>query len=285
MDLEYSDGSKGPIQLDVAAILSSRLGRRSRWVPRMLIRRLERLICQNEMNEMLRVSYPRRNSEFCRAVMDHLNIKIEIKDIENMPDRNSTRVIFVSNHPLGGLDGMALIDFIANYYGCEPLFIINDLLMAIEPLRDVFVPVNKHGSQSRSTLAAIDEAMKGSRPVIIFPAGLCSRKRDGQIKDLEWQKMFVQKARQWNRDIVPLRFNARNSDNFYKWANRREGLGIKFNAEMILLPGEVFKSRGKTFSISVGKPISVASLSNDYRKETERIRNIVDSMATDIPSK
>lgn len=268
----------GPIKIDLQSVLEARLGKRSRWIPRALVRRLERLIRQDEMNDLLEKTYPRRGSEFCRAVLDYLGITVDVQGIENMPPKDHRRVIFCSNHPLGGLDGMALIWFIASYYGTEPLFIINDLLMAVEPLRDVFVPVNKHGSQSRATIRAIDEAMGSERPVIIFPAGLCSRRRQSEIRDLEWQKTFVQKAVQWSRDIVPMRFNAQNSDAFYTWARRRERAGLRFNAEMILLPGEIFKSRGKTFTISIAPIINVSQLSKDYHSETLRIRGIVDAM-------
>lgn len=267
-----------PIKINLRNIINERLGKKSLWVPNVLVHRLEKLICQDEMNALLEDAFPRRGSQFCSAVINHLKININVEGIENMPPKTHTRVIFCSNHPLGGLDGMALIRFIAGYYSVEPLFIINDLLMAVEPLRDVFVPVNKHGSQSRETIKAIDEAMEGDRPVIIFPAGLCSRRRNKEIKDLEWQKMFVQKAAQWGRDIIPLRFHGQNSDSFYKWARRRELAGIKFNAEMILLPGEVFKSRGKTFKISVSSPIKANELSRDFREETQRIRAIVDNM-------
>lgn len=278
MDKKEEISATGPIRIDLEGVLKSRLGGKSRWIPRALVRRLERLVCQEQMNEMLRVAYPGRGSEFCRAVINHLNINIDIHGIENMPPKENRRVILASNHPLGGLDGMALIDFAANYFGCEPLFIINDLLMAVEPLRDNFVPVNKHGAQSRATIEAIDRAMLSDRPVLIFPAGLCSRRRQGKVCDLQWQKMFVEKARKFGRDIVPLRFEAQNSDTFYKWANRRERLGIKFNAEMILLPGEVFKSVGKTFNIYVGPTINVQTLSTNARIETARIRDIVDSL-------
>lgn len=266
----------GPTQLDVAAIIRQRLGARSRWVPGFALGWLERLICQDEMNALLRAAYPRRGADFCRAVMDYLDIDVDVKGLENMPD--SPRAIFASNHPLGGLDGMALIDFAARYYGRPPLFVINDLLMAIEPLRDVFIPVNKHGAQSRESARAIDEAMLSDRPVLVFPAGLCSRRRNGVVADLQWNKMFVQKARQSQRTIVPLAFKAANSDRFYTWANRRERLGIKFNAEMVLLPAEVFKSRGKTFEIIVGKPIATDTLPDDPREAVAIVRRTVDSM-------
>lgn len=269
----------GPIKIDLQKVLADKLGAKARWVPRWLVRRLENLVHQDEMNEMLREIYPRRGSEFCRAVIEKLQITVNVEGLENMPPRDHRRVVFCSNHPLGGLDGMALIDFVASYYGVQPLFIINDLLMAIEPLRDVFVPVNKHGRQSRETIVAIDQAMASDRPVIIFPAGLCSRRRNGEVVDLQWQKMFASKARQWNRDVVPMRFVGQNSDSFYTWASRREKLGIKFNAEMILLPGEVFKSRGKTFTIVIAAPIKAADLSTDSMAETLRIRKIVDSLS------
>ena len=271
--------SDGPIKIDLNAVLKSRLGSRAKWVPNFFVKWLERLVHQDEMNQMLEEIYPSRDSEFCEKVLSHLEINLKIEGIENMPPSHHKKVIFASNHPLGGLDGMALIKFVADYYQTEPLFIINDLLMAVEPLTNVFVPVNKHGSQSRETIRAIDEAMNSDRPILIFPAGMCSRRRNGEIRDLEWQKMFVQKARQWKRDIVPLRFVGHNSDNFYKWAARREKLGIKFNAEMILLPSEIFKSRGKSFKIIVGKIIPFSSLSTDCRTEILKIRKIVDSLS------
>lgn len=280
--MEATNEQKGPIKLDLQAVLSSKMGSKSRFIPRWIVKRLEKLIHQDDMNRMLEEAYPRRGSGFCEAVTNHLDIRIRVEGLENMPPKEQKKVIICSNHPLGGLDGMSLIKFVADYYGTEPLFIINDLLMAIEPLREVFVPVNKHGLQSRSTIEAIDEAMRSDRPVIIFPAGLCSRRRNGKVKDLEWQKMFVQKAIRHGRDIVPLAFKGHNSDNFYKWAARREKLGIKFNAEMILLPGEVFKSRGKTFTISVAPLVRVESLEKDVRKATNKIRQTVDSLLSEV---
>ena len=272
--------NSGPIHISLENVLRERLGKKAHWIPRPLIRSIERLICQQQMNDMLSYAYPSQGAQFCREVISRLNIDININGIENMPDKGNPRVLFCSNHPLGGLDGMILIQFIENYFNAEPLFIINDLLMAIEPLRSVFVPVNKHGAQSRASIKAIDNAFESDRPVIIFPAGLCSRRIDGIVKDLPWQKTFIQKAIQHHRDIFPLRFNAQNSPSFYRWAKLRERLGIKFNAEMILLPGEVFKSEGKTFNISVGKRIPWESLSTDFKLETQKIRNIVDSMAS-----
>lgn len=272
---EKSDKSPGqPIRIDVGAVLNSRLGNRK--VPRWLVRPIEKLIRQDRLNDMLAYAYPRRGADFCAAVIEHLGIKIDVVGKQNFPaDR---RAIFVSNHPLGGLDGMTLIDLIARQYGCEPLFIVNDLLMAVEPLTDVFLPINKHGAQSRGSIAAIDSAMASDRPVIIFPAGLCSRRQNGRIADLEWKKMFAQKAVEYHRDIVPMHFGAVNSPSFYRWANLRKRSGIKLNIEMALLPGEIFKQEGKIFTVSIAPAVSWRSLPRDFHKGALMIRQMTYTM-------
>lgn len=277
MDAKNEMKSSGPIHIDLDAVLRSRLG--SRKVPGWIVHRLEKLIRQDELNALLEYAYPRRGADFCAAVIEHLGIDINVKGTENFPADG--RAIFVSNHPLGGLDGMALINMVAGHYGKEPLFVVNDLLMAVEPLTDVFLPVNKHGAQSRGAISGIDKAMASDRPVIIFPAGLCSRKIGDAITDLEWKKMFVQKAIEFKRDIVPMYFGAVNSPSFYRWANIRKKLGIKFNIEMALLPGEIFKSAGKTFTISIGPAVSWQTLPSDARAGAMLLRHRTYSMATD----
>lgn len=274
MDIKAT--SDGPMCIDLGAVLRERLGSRARFVPRWLVRRLEALICQDGLNELLREAYPRRGAEFCRAVMDRLDIRLRLVGRENLPA--DPRLIIASNHPLGGLDGMALIDTFSGIYGPDLKFVVNDLLSAVEPLGDVFLPINKHGAQSRSAIRDIDRAFASDRPVLMFPAGLCSRRRDGKIADLEWHKMFVQKARETGRPIVPVHFVGRNSDRFYRWASRRERLGLKFNFEMVLLPSEIFRARGSEFEIRVGKPLAPDSLGSDSLAEAARLRNLVYSL-------
>lgn len=213
------------------------------------------------MNEMLDNAGERRGADFCRSVLKHLDIEVDVKGAENLPPRENRRVTIVSNHPLGGLDGMALIDWATGYWGGTVRFVVNDLLMAIEPLTDVFIPINKHGAQSRRASMALDEAMEGDDPVIIFPAGLVSRRgRGGVVRDLEWRKMFLVKSLKAGRDIVPVHFNGSNSSFFYKFAKLRKRLGLKLNIEMVRLPREVFLSRGARYTITVGKMMSCAGL-------------------------
>lgn len=253
--------SKGPIKINVSEALRSKLGGMSRFIPSFLVKKLEKTICQDDLNELLRTNYPKVGGEFCRGVLDELDINLVVEDAELLPPPTDRKLVFVSNHPLGGLDGMALIAWLKERYGVEPKFIVNDLLMAVKPLANVFIPINKHGKQSRESLREIDRALSSDVPVAIFPAGLVSRKRkSGLIMDLEWHKMFVSKALEHHRDIVPLYIDAKNSPKFYKMASRRKKLGIKFNIEMIYLPSEVFGQRGKTLTIKCGRPVEWQSL-------------------------
>ncbi|MDE6346026.1 MAG: glycerol acyltransferase [Muribaculaceae bacterium] len=271
------DEIKRPLEINVGEVLRQRLPRYYRFIPRGMVRWLERTVCQDGLNRLLRDNFPKRDADFCRGVLDDLDVTVNYHNIENLPPRELTRVLFVSNHPLGGLDGMALIDFVRSYYGVDPKFIVNDLLAAVEPLSDTFLPVNKHGAQSRQAIRALDDAFASDAPLLMFPAGLVSRRgKKGVVADLEWQKMFVTKARQSGRDIIPLHFYGENSSFFYKFAKFRRRLGLKFNIEMIYLPREVFRASGKTFDVVIGKPISHTSLDNmPPMQKAQQIRQLV----------
>jgi putative hemolysin len=177
-----------------------------------------------------------------------------VVNAENMP--LNKRVVIVSNHPLGALDGIAMIDWVSSIYGDNVKFVVNDLLMAVKPLNDVFLPVNKFGKQSRNSSANIEEVFAGDDPIIIFPAGLVSRKGRKGIRDLKWQKMFINKAIEYGRDIIPVHFSGENSSFFYNFAKTRSRLGLKFNIEMIFLPREIFRCKNTHFTITVGNPLS-----------------------------
>ena len=272
-----------PIRIDVGGVLASRLGGKARFVPRFLIRWLEKLICQDKLNQLLESNYPLRGAEFCDGVLCDLDVTIDIRN-ENLLPKNP-RCIIVSNHPLGGLVGMSMISWLSRHYNRPVRFVVNDLLMAVEPLTDCFVPVNKHGRQSRSSLGSLEEALAGDGPVVIYPAGLCSRLGDdGVVADLAWNKMFVTKAIESRRDIVPVHFDGHNSPSFYRWARIRQRLGIKFNFEMLLLPREVFRSRGKTFTITCGTPVPWQSLEGGAKAASTaaQLRRQVYALPTNI---
>ena len=144
---------------------------------------------------------------------------------------------------------------IGQHYDGKIRYLVNDLLLYLSNLRSIFVPINKHGAQGKNNARLIDEAYASENQIVTFPAGLCSRKINGQIQDTDWKKSFIQKAVEHQRDVVPVYFEGRNSNFFYRLANLRKRLGIKMNYEMIYLPDEMFRFKHKTFRIHFGKPV------------------------------
>lgn len=269
------------IQIDLDQVLSQKLGKKKRYVPKAMIEWLKRTVRQDELNEKLRLYYPKTDAEFCKAVREDFDIDIDVKNAQSLPAADDCRVIFACNHPLGGMDGILLISELTRRYGPNVKVVVNDILMAVQPLSGVFLPINKHGRQSRESISDINAAMDGDAPILVFPAGLVSRRgSDGQIRDLQWHKMFVAKARQYHRDVVPLHFDGRNSDRFYRWAQWRKRLGIKFNLEMVLLPSEALDCKGKRFTLSVGQRIPWNSLDGENALQSaEAVKKIVYSLA------
>lgn len=270
------------MKIDIDAVIRERLPRYYRYIPRPLIAWLEHEVCQNDLNSILGHAEGLEGAAFCRDVLAYLHVDYDVHGADLLPECDNRRVTYVSNHPLGGLDGMALIDMVTRHHGgVEPGFVVNDLLMAVEPLRKVFVPVNKHGRQSRGASSMVEEAFASDRPMIVFPAGLVSRRgKGGKVADLRWRKSFVNLSVASGRDIVPLYFDGVNSRLFYRLAQARERLGLRFNFEMLRLPREVMLSRGKHFDIYVGKRIPVSRLQGGSKANDEAlaIRKIVYSL-------
>lgn len=229
-------------------------------IPGPVVSLIEKIIHQDDLNEILRVADPKEGADFADAVYQHLNLKLEVKGWENVPTEG--RFVFASNHPLGGLDGIGLVKVLGRKYGDENIrVLVNDMLMNVEPLRKVFLPINKFGTQGREATKAIAEAYASEKQIVMFPAGLVSRLHpDGRIRDLEWQKSFVAKAIDSQRLIIPIRFEGLNRRRFYRLAKWRRKLGLKFNIEQIFLPAEVCASRGKSFSITFLPPVDPAEL-------------------------
>lgn len=253
---------EGLVQIDLRRILRERVPASARkWIPGMFAGALERLIHQEELNAVLREAYPAEGWRFSEASLKHFNIALEVEGEENIPDAG--RWVFAGNHPLGGLDGISLIKVLGERYGDSNVrFLVNDMLMNVVPLRNVFLPVNKYGSQGRGAASAVDAAYRSDAQIVVFPAGLVSRKGDdGSIRDLRWHKMFAGKALESGRGIVPVYFDGLNSPRFYNIARWRGKLGIKVNLEQALLPSEVCRSRGKRFRIVFGKPMDFEALS------------------------
>ena len=229
-------------------------------VPHWCVRLLNRLLHVDEINYNAYIFRDKWGADFAQAVMDNLEIKVVIENKELIPKDGNP--IIVANHPLGGPDGMALIAAVGGIRN-DIMFPVNDFLMYLPNLKPVFVPVDKvHGN--RNTASAINAAFADNNALLYFPAGLCSRRIKGKIQDLEWKPTVVKKSVQHHRDIIPIFIDAHNRRRFYSIANLRKRLGVKFNFEMALLPGEMFAQRGKTFRMVVGQPIPWQTFTEEH---------------------
>lgn len=245
-----------PLTIDVEAILHSKIGDRDRYVPRFLVNYLKKIVHQDEINTILLRHQNVYGLPWITAVLQDLGIDIIVHGKENLPPADDGKhYTFVSNHPLGGPDGLIYGKMLAENYNERVRILVNDLLMNLPGLAPLCVPVNKVGKQSRGLPQAIDAAFSGDYHMFVFPAGLCSRKIDGEIRDLPWQKTFIQKSVQYHRDVVPMHFNGRNSERFYRIANICKALHSPINIAMLYLADELFKNTNKTFELTIGKPI------------------------------
>lgn len=242
------------LQVDVKQTIASKNKKLANRLPRFVIRWIEKLIHQDEINRFLAKHEHDTPIEFAtNGLAEFAQASITVTNEEKMPKEG--RYIVVSNHPLGAIDGLAMISLIGKYRS-DIKFPVNDLLMAIQPMHGIFIPINKHGKNSAEAAQQLHDAFASNDLIIYYPAGLCSRKIKGQIQDLEWKKTIIQKAIAYQRDIIPAYFEGKNSNRFYRIANWRKRLGIKPNLEMILLPDEMVRQKGNKFSVTFGVPIS-----------------------------
>jgi len=241
-----------PMQVDVEKILEDKNPKIRRLLPGCVIRYLKHIVHEDLINDILRNFSHLRGAAFNDAALGYMGIKYRAHGIENLPDGG--RNIFVSNHPLGGLDGMVFMSELSKHFQ-EIKFPVNDILLYVENYSDIFLPVNKVGSFGREAAKLMDEAYASDYQLLNFPAGMCSRKTKGVVTDPKWQKSFIVKAVQHHRDIVPCFFEGRNSSFFYNLANIRTGLGIKMNFEMLYLADEMYRQKGKDIDVYFGEVI------------------------------
>ena len=240
--------------IDIDAILASKAGKKARYVPRFLVSYLKKIAHQEELNGFLENEQDRYGVEFIEDFFRFFDNSFEVEGIENLPSEGWHT--FVSNHPLGAIDGMGLGMILGRHYDEKIKYLVNDLLMNIPQLKSLFIPINKTGRQAKNLPRQVDEAFKSENHILMFPAGICSRRTNGVIRDLEWKKTFITKSVQTQRSVVPIHFDGRNSDFFYNLANINKMLGFKFNIAMLYLADEMFKNRGQKFKVTIGKPIA-----------------------------
>ena len=254
------------LTVDLNAIVASKSERLAKFTPKFVINWLKKVVHQDDLNSILVFSDGALDVEFADKTLQWLNARGNVKFTDRDSLKPNGRYIFVSNHPLGGLDGLIMISVLGKIFG-KIKFVVNDILLNIIPMRSLFVPVNKHGRMGKEYGKMIHDAYSSDAQILYFPAGLCSRLIKGEITDLKWQKNFLKQAKRYNRDIVPVYFEGRNSKFFYRLANIRKALGIKFNIEMIFLPDEMFRQKNSIFAVTIGKPVPIETIDSSRTLE------------------
>ena len=269
-------------KIDIKKVFYDKNPAMARLLPGFVYAYLKRILHQDFINGFLERHGHKSGLEFIEGALDEFNNKMAIEGSENIPKKG--RYLFVSNHPLGGFDGIMLIHILRQHYP-GVFSLVNDIMMNIPNLDEFFIPINKEGGQSRKSVRMLEEVYRSESQIISFPSGLVSRRIKGKIQDLPWQKNFIVKSRQYQRDIVPIHVSGRNTNFFYRLANIRKFFRIKWNLEMFFLPDETYKHRDKTFTFTFGKPIPYTTFDKTRKpvKWAALVRELVYSLPSGQP--
>lgn len=241
--------------IDIDKILKEKMGPKAKFVPGFLVGWLKRIAHQDQVNAFLWESRDKVGVEWLEECVKYLDMTLDVVGKENLPSPDDGKLYtFVSNHPLGGEDGVALGAIIGRHYDGRFRYLVNDLLMNLPGLAPVCIPINKTGGQSRNFPVMVETGFKSDNHMLMFPAGLCSRKKKGVVSDIPWTKTFISKSVEYQRDVVPIRFSGHNSNFFYRLANFSDRF-LPFNLAMLFLVDEMYKNVHKTFHVTIGKPI------------------------------
>lgn len=264
--------------IDIRNVIHSKSPKLAKWIPKPLIKYLQRTIHEDEINRIMIKFHDLTGLDFVDALIEELGVEVRLDGENNIPIDES--VVFVANHPLGGLDGIAFMHAIGRYRR-DVKFLVNDILLNIKNLEPLFIPVNKVGNQGKNYIKAIDTAYSNDDALLVFPAGLVSRKIKGKITDLEWKKSFISRSKKYKKNIVPVYIEGRNSNFFYNLANIRKKIGIKANIEMLYLPDEMFLQKGQMVNITIGEtiPYTYFDKAKSEQDWADEVKNLVYSLA------
>lgn len=264
--------------INVRRMIGSKNPTLLKWIPRFIVRYIERIVHQKDINQFLK-THNTTDQAFCKDVIDYFNITYSVDGIENIP--KTGKCVIVMNHPLGGMDAMILVDALSKHR-TDIKFIVNDLLLNLGRLNSIFLGVNKHGKNKSSSLLQINSLFASEQLICIFPAGLVSRKKNGLVRDLQWKKTFIRQSRLNNQLIVPVHIEGKLSNWFYRLSNFRSFLGIKANIEMLYLADELFKQRNQHIQFTVGAAIPASSLDQSIsdQKHADWFRNHIYSLTS-----
>jgi len=239
--------------IDIERVIQGKNPKLLKWMPGFVLRYIKRITREYDVNDTMHRFKDENGKDFCTAVIDDFNIKVKPYGLENIPKEGGC--LLVSNHPLGGIDALAIVHAVHKIRP-DVKFIVNDLLLNIDNLKVMFQGVNKHGKTAKESMKGVMDLFASDQAVFVFPAGLVSRRTKGVITDLPWKKTFVSQAKKNNKPVVPVYVEGHLSNFFYRLSNLRKWLGIKANIEMMYLSNETYNLKNSTISLAVGKPIA-----------------------------
>jgi putative hemolysin len=242
--------------IDIEKILKGKMGPKAKWVPGFVVSWLKHIAHEDFVNKFLWQARDLVGTPWLEACLKYQGVTIQVEGLENLPAVDDPkRYTFVSNHPLGGIDGVAIGSVIGKHYNDNFRYLVNDLLMNLPGLAPLCIPINTTTKKTRSFPEIVEAGFASDHHILMFPAGLCSRRRNGVIRDLPWRKTFITKSVETHRDVVPIFFEGQNSNFFYRLSNISDRYVKKVNIAMLFLVDEMYKNNGKTFRIKIGKPI------------------------------
>jgi len=239
--------------MDVERLLQEKGPSLYRRLPPGVMALLKGILREKKVNRWAWAMRDLEGDAFVKRLLEKLQVKIEIQHLDRIP--KDEKITIVSNHPSGGIDGLLLL-YLSHQARSQGRILVNDVLFELPQLASLFVPIDKFtsGSGGQRGLGTVDHFYQGSEPVLLFPAGKTSRPRKGKLWDEHWQSSFVRKSREHRRTIIPVHIETRNSQHFYWIWKLRSLFGLRANLEMFLLVDELFRQKGRTITLRVGKP-------------------------------
>jgi hypothetical protein len=273
--------SETVLQINIKELLQAKVPKIAKWVPPFAINYLSRLIHLDEINEFLKKNYSLEATEFVKACNAYLGFTTELEGGDRLEELLAQRPIIVGNHPLGGSESLAMME-VMNNYGYETKMVSNFIMTYLKPLAPLLIPVLS--GKDYKTIKNFRDHFVGDTPIIMFPAGICSRYlSDGTFFDYTWHFTFIKMARRYNRPILPVYIDGANSKKFYRLSKWRNRFKIKTSLEALTLPDEMFKQKGKTIKISIGELISPTEFESSDNNVlwADKVRNHVFLMRQD----
>lgn len=218
------------------------------------IKILKKLLHEEDINRFIEQNQHLRGFAFLDQVLAHFDFSYQVNHSQLHRIPAEGKIIIVANHPIGSLDGLALLKLVHSVRA-DVRIVANDLLANIEPLEELFLSLdNMSGNTHKAAFKAMLNALDNEQAVVIFPAGEVSRIRPNGVKDGVWKSGFLKLAQKSQASVLPIQIDARNSSLFYALSTLYKPLGS------LLLVQEMFNKTAQRIEFHIGKPIEAQTL-------------------------